>query len=519
MSRLSRSFSLDGYNNYQSGGGPWSQSGGRHVGARPDGSGSRGAPYAWPQNSYSGYMGGGGSDSVGGNGGSTSNPEMQILMSQVRQLQQKVIELTNSRPSMNDERPGAWPPGDEPMSSGGYSGNHPSNHPGNHPGNHPSNHSGNQTAGGKPKTPLPANGQRRILLVSNLPPTLATCDSVYFMFERFGTVERVKILRNQRTTALVQMSTPSEAEKAVEEQEVLTKTARDIFVNFSTNVNSVRMPSEVGLNNDGLTRDYTGAEPYTPDMSLRDGGGGGGGMMYGGDSLLGAPPIMGHYGDRNMMQDQGGNGSSNGPCLLVSSLPEELANPDSLCNLFGFYGDVVRVKILRNKRDCALVQLSKPHQATLCRNFLDQAKVCGKKICVSFSRMSSIKLPSDIGIEDDSSTKDYSNVRGVHRFRNPNVAQKLMKNLCAPTSVLHVANLSEEFDKETLKAYFLDHGFTVKEVHDCGKDGTMALVQLCSVEESIAALAKLHNKPHPEIKSKNNAGLCFSFSNRRLNND
>jgi hypothetical protein len=126
MSRLSRSFSLDGYNNYQSGGGPWSQSGGRHVGARPDGSGSRGAPYAWPQNSYSGYMGGGGSDSVGGNGGSTSNPEMQILMSQVRQLQQKVIELTNSRPSMNDERPGAWPPGDEPMSSGGYSGNHPS---------------------------------------------------------------------------------------------------------------------------------------------------------------------------------------------------------------------------------------------------------------------------------------------------------------------------------------------------------------------------------------------------------
>ena len=34
-----------------------------------------------------------------------------------------------------------------------------------------------------------------------------------------------------------------------------------------------------------------------------------------------------------------------------------------------------------------------------------------------------------------------------------NVAQKLMKNLCAPTSVLHVANLSEECDREMLKAY------------------------------------------------------------------
>jgi hypothetical protein len=434
-------------------------------------------------------------------------------MSQVRQLQQKVIELTNTRGggggggggNSNEDRYGGGhggPPGDEPMS-----------------GSYP----GSQASSGKPKTPLAPNGQRRILLVSNLPLTLATCDSVYFMFERFGTVERVKILRNQRTTALVQMSCASEAEKAVDEQEVLKKTARDIFVNFSTNVNNVRMPSEVGLHNDGLTRDYTGAEPYVPDMSHQDGGMN---CMYGGagDSLLGAPPSMMGYGDQRNVQFQqdgmgGNNGgnSANGPCLLVSSLPEELSNPDSLCNLFGFYGDVVRVKILRNKRDCALVQLSKPHQATLCRNFLDQAKVYGKKICVSFSRMNSIKLPADIGIEDDSSTKDYSNVRGVHRFRNPNVAQKLMKNLCAPTSVLHVANLSEEFDREMLKAYFLENGFSVKEVHECGKDGSMALVQLCSVEESIAALAKLHNKVHPDIKTKNNSGLCFSFSNRRLN--
>ena len=450
-----------------------------------------------------------GSGSVGG--GASSNPEMQILMSQVRQLQQKVIELSNNssigggantRTSYDDRYGGPGAPGDEPMPAAGA-------------------YPGNQTNSGKPKTPLAANGQRRILLVSNLPPTLATCDSVYYMFERFGTVERVKILRNQRTTALVQMGTASEAEKAVDEQSVLTKTARDIFVNFSTNVNSVRMPSENGLANDGLTRDYTGAEPYTPDMSRQDQGQ----MMYGGgDSLLGAPPMMGHhhYNDSNMMQDTHGNnggGSSNGPCLLISSLPDELANPDSLCNLFGFYGDVVRVKILRNKRDCALVQLSKPHQATLCRNFLDQAKVYGKKICVSFSRMHSIKLPAEIGIEDDSSTKDYSNVRGVHRFRNPVISQKLMKNLCAPTAVLHVANLSEDFEREKLKAYFLENGFAVKEVHECGKDGTMALVQLCSVEESIAALAKLHNKPHPEIKSKNSSGLCFSFSNRRLNND
>lgn len=332
--------------------------------------------------------------------------------------------------------------------------------------------------------------------------SLATCDSVYFMFERFGTVERVKMLHNKRNTALVQMETPSMAEQAVEQQQVLNKTGTDIFVNFSTNVSLVRMPSEVGLNDDGLSRDYTGQMPEVDQSNSR----------YS-RSLLGVPPQMGGGGGGDM-SNQGA--ATNGPCLLVSSLPDELANPDSICNLFGIYGDVTRVKILRNKRDCALLQLSKPHQATLCRNFLDQARIGGRKICVSFSRMSSIKLPADIGIDDDPSTKDYSNVRGVHRFRNPNIAHKLLKNLCAPTPLLHVANMPDGFGKDKLRQYFVDNGFTVKDIQDCGKDGSMALVHLSSVEEAIGALAKLHNKTPEDFSTKNNSGLCFSFSNRRI---
>ena len=70
------------------------------------------------------------------------------------------------------------------------------------------------------------------------------------------------------------------------------------------------------------------------------------------------------------MANQMMESNSNGPCFLVSSLPEELANPDSLCNLFGYYGDVHKVKILRNKPDCALVQMAKPHQAAVVRKYL-----------------------------------------------------------------------------------------------------------------------------------------------------
>ena len=73
---------------------------------------------------------------------------------------------------------------------------------------------------------------------------------------------------------------------------------------------------------------------------------------------------------RDYMANQMIESNSNGPCFLVSSLPDELANPDSLSNLFGYYGDVHRIKMLRNKPDCALVQMAKPHQAAMCKKYL-----------------------------------------------------------------------------------------------------------------------------------------------------
>ena len=443
-------------------------------------------------------------------------PEMQMLMNQVKQLQNKVMQLQN-----NQQHQGSNQPNHMHMNrTGGHQANN-MNYRNNdqHPKqfqslNQNSSRNTIRSNNGKTKAPIPPNGKRKILLVSNLPPVLANPDSVYFMFVKFGTVERVKILHNQRTTALVQMETASMAEKAVEEQDCLNRTGTDIFVNFSTNVQVVRMPAEVGLVDDGLSKDFTGEIPYNPEPNVNS-------EMNG---ILGPVPFdmsdNNGYGPNMGMQNRGGLPQSNGPCLLVSSLPEDIASPDYLCNLFGFYGDVQRVKILRNKKDCAIIQMAKPHQATLCRNFLDQCKINGKRICVSYSRMTSIKLPADNGHDDDAKTKDFSSIKGVHRFRNPNLANKLIKNLCAPTTMLHIANLPENFATDgkldELKSYFVDFGFTVKDTQECGKDGSMALIQLASVEEAIGALAKLHNKiPESIGTKKGELGLCISFSNRR----
>jgi len=198
--------------------------------------------------------------------------------------------------------------------------------------------------------------------------------------------------------------------------------------------------------------------------------------------------------------------------LLVSNLPEELANVTNIFNMVGMYGDVVAVKILRNKPDCALVQCAKPHHARQVRSNLDQAKVGGKKLCVSNSHVESLlnkRIP-----EDDELQMDFSNSRN-HRYRNHANAAKLTKNLGPPSSTLHVANLPDELSHVEVKDMFIERGFTVKESKECGANGTMALLTLPDPEEALRALAVMHNYAPEGYKFKNAAGLCVSFSSSR----
>merc|ERR1711915_1164737 len=118
----------------------------------------------------------------------------------------------------------------------------------------------------------------------------------------------------------------------------------------------------------------------------------------------------------------GPRGQQGGLVLLVSNLPEEIANVDSVFNMCGVYGDVMFVKILRNKRDCCMVQMAKPHHAQQVKQCLDHAKVGGNKLCVSYSRVDNLlnkRIP-----DDDELQKDFLNSRN-HRYRSHTVAAKL----------------------------------------------------------------------------------------------
>ena len=103
-----------------------------------------------------------------------------------------------------------------------------------------------------------------------------------------------------------------------------------------------------------------------------------------------------------------------GVVLLVSNIPEQIAKVENIFNMIGMYGDVIAVKILRNKRDCCLVQLAKPHHAQQVRSYLDQAKVGGNKLCISNSRV--VTLLNKRIAEDNELQRDFSNSRN-HRYR------------------------------------------------------------------------------------------------------
>ncbi len=81
--------------------------------------------------------------------------------------------------------------------------------------------------------------------------------------------------------------------------------------------------------------------------------------------------------------------------LIVSNLSMNVAQPQALFNLFSAYGDVARVKILRNKLNAALVEFSTATMAAIARDHTDGCPVSGKKLVVSFSKFDRVRYSLD----------------------------------------------------------------------------------------------------------------------------
>ncbi|XP_047736518.1 polypyrimidine tract-binding protein 2 isoform X3 [Hyalella azteca] len=372
----------------------------------------------------------------------------------------------------------------------------------------------NETQGG-PNTVL------RVIIEHMLYPV--TLDVLYQIFTRVGRVLKIiTFTKNNTFQALIQYPDVVTAQAAK-----MTLDGKNIYTACCTlRIEYSKLTSlNVRYNND-KSRDYTNASLPTGDSMLDSAlaiGGGPGvlptpfsGMQgslsssisgYGGSpigglggtnmaTLLGMPtftgmPLAGVAPNNNTMGVAGLRlpGQMHSCVVHVYNLNEEMVTPDSLFTLFGVYGDVQRVKILYNKKDSALVQLSEPHQAHLAIIHLDKVTLWGKTLRVNSSKYSTVQLPKE-GQPDAGLTKDYTN-SPLHRFKKP--GSKNYQNIYPPSTTLHLSNIPPSVDEEQIKQAFEENGCTVKEFKFFPKDRKMALIQLATQEEAISALIKMHN--------------------------
>lgn len=163
--------------------------------------------------------------------------------------------------------------------------------------------------------------------------------------------------------------------------------------------------------------------------------------------------------------------------ILVSNLNPDRIDEDKLFNLFSLYGNIVRIKLLRNKPDHALVQMSDGFQAELAVHFLKGAMLFGKRMDVNFSRYPNITPGAD--------THEYLN-SNLNRF-NRNAA-KNYRYCCSPTKMIHISTLPQDITEDDILNHLEEHGtiLNTKIFETNGKK--QALVLFESEEQATEAL-------------------------------
>uniref|UniRef100_A0A8C7YZ96 Polypyrimidine tract binding protein 2b n=1 Tax=Oryzias sinensis TaxID=183150 RepID=A0A8C7YZ96_9TELE len=303
-----------------------------------------------------------------------------------------------------------------------------------------------------------------------------TLDVLQQIFSKFGTVMKIiTFTKNNQFQALLQFSDPVNAQQAklsLDGQNIYNSCCT-LRIDFSKLVNL-----NVKYNND-KSRDYT-----RPDLPTGDGDSANKDHSLLGRRSFSLLPLQFSYfsavGSISPLSAAAAaaaaagrvalSGSGVSGVLLASNLNEE------------------RVKILYNKKDSALIQLSDGNQAQLAMSHLNGQKVFGKVMRVTLSKHQTVALPRE-GLDDQLLTKDFAG-SPLHRFKKP--GSKNFQNIFPPSATLHLSNIREGVGEEDLRLLFSNSGGAVK-AFKFFQDRKMALIQMSSVEEAIQALMDLHN--------------------------
>ncbi|BBH08945.1 polypyrimidine tract-binding protein 3 [Prunus dulcis] len=175
------------------------------------------------------------------------------------------------------------------------------------------------------------------------------------------------------------------------------------------------------------------------------------------------------------------SGTNDRCTVLVSNLNPDKIDEDKLFNLFSIYGNIVRIKLLRNKPDHALVQMGDGFQSELAVHFLKGAILFGKRLEVNFSKHPNITQGAD--------THEYMN-SNLNRF-NRNAA-KNYRYCCSPTKMIHLSSLPQEVTEEEIVNHLEEIGTIVNTKLFEMNGKKQALVLFETEEQATEALVCKH---------------------------
>uniref|UniRef100_A0A3B4G0K2 Polypyrimidine tract binding protein 3 n=1 Tax=Pundamilia nyererei TaxID=303518 RepID=A0A3B4G0K2_9CICH len=366
-------------------------------------------------------------------------------------------------------------------------------------------HSGNMASGGEGRGIAPGQSPVLRIIVENLfyPVTLEVLQQI---FSKFGSVLKIiTFTRNNQFQALLQFSDTVHAQhaKATLDGQNIYNGCCTLRIDFSK-----LSVLNVKYNND-KSRDFTRADLPSGELEPAATFGKSKGLSQYfwcfPSSGLSMAPVPGSLVSHPRVSLQMAPPAVHS-VLLVSNLNPEVRGHTFLFHVFsGVYGDVQRVKILFNKKENALVQMSDATQAQLAMSHLNGQRLHGNVIRVTLSKHPVVQLPrGGAGQEEQALTRDFSG-SALHRFKKP--GSKNFNNIFPPSATLHLSNIPSSVSEEALKDLFSLNGFAVKAFKFFQKDRKMALMQLASVEEAIEALIALHDH-----QLDHNQHLRVSFS-------
>jgi len=218
----------------------------------------------------------------------------------------------------------------------------------------------------------------------------------------------------------------------------------------------------------------------------------------------------------------GSQGREAGRCVWVAGLPEEYQDSQKLLNIFGCFGNVRRIVFTDKKPDGALIEMDDARAAMKARFVSRDQTIGGKPFKVIQLDPTKFKGAS-IG-KDDTKSMDVTKAKENWRYAKDSKFRKIcMARLRQLSPKIIVSNIPDG-KEDMVKKHIIEAGYTVKDMQgsnktDAPKTGfTMQIIELASTEESIGAVANLHNSWPKKMGTKNKdklereRGLIFTFA-------